>query len=160
MIWGCFWGAVGIVFRASWQSVEDERERLLAGKPINEDKLLQNLEAAKALIPWSPWKWAKKAFAMSKAWDTHLDQPGSYVYLILSRVTGKTYEGITGLGKLRKIIRRFKEHLFCARALKKLAKFDKRVRHPLSQSMSQMGQTPQVGHPTDGSLAPKQTPDE
>ena len=89
-----------------------------------------------------------------------LDQPRSYVYLILSRVTGKTYVGITGLSKLRKIIRRFKEHLFCARALKKLAKFDKRVRHPLSQSMSQMGQTPQVGHPTDGSLAPKQTANE
>ena len=127
------------IFKASWQSLEDEREHLLAAKPLDEGKLLANLEAAKALLPWSPWKWAKKAYAMSKAWDTPLDLPGSYVYLVLSRATGKTYVGITGLIKLRKIIQRFKEHLFCARALRKLAKFGKRVRHPLYQSMSQMG---------------------
>ena len=55
------------IFKASWQSLEDEREHLLAAKPLDEGKLLANLEAAKALLPWSPWKWAKKAFAMSKA---------------------------------------------------------------------------------------------
>ena len=130
MHWLCTRGRLmeRALFTDLWMILKAERARMLS-EGVQWRDFVQNMEQTKRLIPFAPFNWLRRIFAISKAWNVPLDQKGSFIYACVSPSSSKVYIGQTGCRTGRRALaKRFSEHLNGA-ALFARGKSYKRFRH-------------------------------
>ena len=122
-----------------WDHFTAERQHLLhTVVEGSEQGLAQNMEKARDLLPYAPWRWARKIVGLGQAPFTPLTVAGYIVYAMVSRRYGTVYIGMVGKDGPRKLILQYYEHERECRAFQRV--YGKRLKqHQLNEAMRHTG---------------------
>ena len=104
---------------------------------------VHNMEQTKRILPYAPFNWMRRLFAISQAWNVPLDKKGCFIYACVSMSSPKVYIGQTGCRTGRRAVgKRFSEHLAGAALLargKSYKRFRKESPERFYEAMAHIG---------------------